>query len=103
MLIDNEGEKISKSRGNTNFISTEDLILGTVKMDGTRKHGYGLDTIRAWACSLDGDQNSFVEREDIERVNNEVKMIRNLLRVLLGNLSGFTGTKFDFDSLTPVD
>ena len=26
LLIDNEGEKISKSKANTNFISTEDLI-----------------------------------------------------------------------------
>lgn len=62
LLIDNEGEKISKSKGNSNFISTEDLILGTVKMDGNRKHGYGLDTIRAWACANDTDQNNFVDR-----------------------------------------
>jgi isoleucyl-tRNA synthetase len=34
LLIDNEGEKISKSKNNSNFISTEDLILGTVKLDG---------------------------------------------------------------------
>lgn len=103
LLIDNEGEKISKSKGNSNFINTEDLIFGTVKMDGNRKHGYGLDTIRAWAVCNDGDRNAFVDRADIEKANNEVKMIRSLFRVLLGNLSSYESRPFDFSRLTPVD
>ena len=104
MLIDNEGEKISKRRNNgSNFISTEDLIQGTVKLDGLRKHGYGLDTIRAWAVQNDSDKNAYVERDDIEKANNEVKMLRSLLRVLLGNLASLESNEFDFKKLTPVD
>ncbi len=40
--------------------------MGTVKLDGQRKHGYGLDTIRAWAITNDTDKNSFIERQEIE-------------------------------------
>ena len=62
LLIDDEGEKISKSKLNSNFISTEDLINGTIKLDGERKHGYGLDTLRAWAILNDKDTNNFIDR-----------------------------------------
>ena len=62
LLIDNQGEKISKSKDNSNFISTEDLIEGTIKLDGSRKHGYGLDTLRAWAIVKDSDTNNYVDR-----------------------------------------
>ena len=40
--------------------------MGTVKLDGQRKHGYGLDTIRAWAVTNDTDKNRFIERQEIE-------------------------------------
>ena len=46
-----------------------DLIAGTVKMDGSRSHGYGLDTMRLWAISKDGDKDCYMEREEIELVN----------------------------------
>lgn len=62
LLIDNQGNKISKSKENSNFVNAEDLILGSVKLDGQRKHGYGLDTIRAWAIVNDTDKNTFIER-----------------------------------------
>jgi hypothetical protein len=32
-------------------------------------HGYGVDTIRAWAITKDSDTNSYIDREEIERVN----------------------------------
>ena len=37
------------------LVDPKDLIDGTVKLDGTRSHGYGLDTMRLWAISKDGD------------------------------------------------
>lgn len=105
LLIDNEGEKISKSKSGeaTNFINIDDLIEGTIKLDGQRKHGYGLDTIRAWAVTNDSDKNAYLERNDIEKVNNEIKLLRSLFRVLLGNLATFESTEFNFEKLTPVD
>ena len=43
-------------------LDPEDLISGSVKLDGNRKHGYGLDTMRLWAISKDSDANTYVER-----------------------------------------
>jgi isoleucyl-tRNA synthetase len=82
---------------NSNFISTEDLINGTVKLDGERKHGFGLDTLRAWAIVNDKDTNNFIDRQSFEEVNNEVKLLRSLLRVLLGNLSSFQHSEFNYN------
>lgn len=54
-------------------IDPTDLILGTVKMSGQRQHGFGVDTMRAWAVSIDSDKNQQVKMEDIEKVNQNVK------------------------------
>ena len=69
MLLNQSGEKMSKSYayGAANeVLDPEDLISGSVKLDGQRKHGYGLDTMRLWAISKDADTNTYVERADIE-------------------------------------
>ena len=50
-------------------LDPEDLISGSVKLDGNRKHGYGLDTMRLWAISKDTDANSYVERQELESIN----------------------------------
>jgi len=71
-------------------------------MDGERAYGYGVDVMRAWAILNESDVNSFVLREDLEQMNKEVKLIRGVLRSLLGNLHDFQ-TKVDFAELTPVD
>jgi isoleucyl-tRNA synthetase len=106
-LLNDDGVKMSKSdrAATTQTIDPYDLILGTPKLDGSRKFGYGLDTLRAWAISKDTDKNLFVERKDIEQVNQEVKMLRGLIRIFLGNLQNYSTheTPFEFDKLTFID
>ena len=58
-----------------------------MKADGTRKFGYGLDVIRAWCAFKDSDRNLQVTQ--IEAVNKEVKLYRDVLKVLLHHLQGF--------------
>lgn len=84
MLLDDKGDKISKS--GKNFVDPADLIEGTIKLSGERMHGYGIDTIRAWAITKDGDTNNYIEREDIESVNSEIKLLRGLIRLILGHI-----------------
>ena len=67
LLLDEKGDKISKSSRNS--VDPTDLIEGTIKLSGDRMHGYGIDTIRAWAITKDSDTNSYIDREEIERVN----------------------------------
>ena len=46
-----------------------DLIAGTIKLDGNRSHGYGLDTLRLWAISKDSDRDTFLEKQELESIN----------------------------------
>ena len=61
---------MSKSSPHSQMVlDPEDLISGSIKLDGNRKHGYGLDTLRLWAISKDSDSNSYVDRQEIESIN----------------------------------
>ena len=106
MVLDESGEKMSKSSSYSGgVLDPEDLIIGSVKLDGNRKHGYGLDTMRLWAISKDSDSNTYVEREELENINQEVKMLRGLIKILLGNLHTYDSTQdpFNFSDLTLLD
>jgi len=72
-------------------------------MSGERKHGFGIDTMRAWVVSKDSDRSMQLQIEDIEKVNSEVKLIRGLLRVMLNNVQEYNGTKIAFNQLTFID
>lgn len=81
-----------------------DLIEGTIKLDGERHHGYGCDTLRAWALKHDSDSNTHLLREDIEQANQEVKLFRGLIRVMLGHVTEMEDVEpVPFHSLTIVD
>lgn len=107
MLLNELGEKMAKSdfKQVQKLIDPDDLILGTVKMDGDRKHGQGLDAMRLWASSHDSDKNFYIEKEELEKSSKEVKLIRGLLRVLVGNLHSYDASKdpFEFSKLTLID
>lgn len=71
MLLNDKGLKMAKSDliNKDRLIDPMDLIAGTVKLDGSRSHGYGLDAMRLWVISQDGDNESYLEKEDIEKSN----------------------------------
>ena len=87
------------------LLDPDDLIHGTVKLDGSRKYGFGLDAMRLWAISRDSDVNFYLDRQDLDEINQEMKMFRGLLRLILGNLNTYDASKtpFEFDKLTFVD
>jgi hypothetical protein len=64
----------------------EDFLEGSTKMDGTRKFGYGVDVVRAWCVSKDTDKNILVQREHLDQVNKEVKLFRDILRLILSHV-----------------
>ena len=70
-LLNDQGTKMSKSdhANRTSVIDPMDLIDGTVKLDGNRSHGYGLDTMRLWSISKDSDKDCFLEKKEVELVN----------------------------------
>lgn len=61
--------------------------------------------MRLWAISKDGDKDFYMEREELEKVNQDIKFVRGLIRILLGNLHKYDASadKFDFEKLTFID
>jgi isoleucyl-tRNA synthetase len=88
LILDEANEKMSKTQPEL-LIDTEDLIMGSEKLDGTRSYGFGTDVLRLWAATLDDDKNKQVEQEDLVECNNHIKVFRTLMRHILGNLNGF--------------
>lgn len=66
LLVDEYGEKISKSKGASGAMDPEDLIDGSIKLDGTRKFGYGIDVMRAWSAYKDSDKTLYVLKEQLD-------------------------------------
>ena len=48
--------------------------------------------MRLWAISQDGDTDSYIQKEELEKANQDVKLLRGLVRVLLGNLHRYDAT-----------
>lgn len=105
LIVDELGEKISKSKGNSQFADPLDLIEGSIKSDGNRKYGYGLDVLRAWCAFKDSDRNIFVVKEQLDQVNKEIKLFRDVVRVLLMNIQTLDINKevFSFNDLSVID
>jgi len=95
-LVDQQGNKVSKSAPlleNTEDLGqteTEELIFdptdfieGSIKSKGERQYGYGIDVMRAWAAYKDTDKNIHIVREQLEGVNKEVKLFREVVKILL--------------------
>ena len=85
-VIDLEGRKMSKSKGNA---MSPQHIVGTL----------GADILRLWVASSDYSGELTISNEILKRVVESYRRIRNTLRFLLANLADFDITR---DAL-PID
>jgi isoleucyl-tRNA synthetase len=81
-LIDLEGQKMSKSRGNA--ISPQDVIKES-----------GAEIIRLWVASTEFTEELRVSKEILTRVVDVYRKLRNTCRILVANL-------YDFDPATDL-
>jgi isoleucyl-tRNA synthetase len=79
-VVDVDGKKMSKSRGKPPAL-----------MELVEK--YGADVVRLWVASEDAREDVPFSTEIFGRVGDSYRLIRNSLRILLGNLSGFDPKK----------
>jgi len=75
-VVDERGEKMSKSLGN--FISVEDML-----------ERFGADIFRLWVSSVDYRQDISLSFDLVDHLSSGYRRIRNTIRYLLGNLNGF--------------
>ncbi len=79
-VVDGEGKKMSKSRGN--------VIVPQKVMDEL-----GADILRLWVASTDYSGELSISKEILKRVVESYRRIRNTLRFLLANIADFDATK----------
>ena len=75
--LDEKGMKMSKSLGNT--VAPQAVI-----------DEYGADILRLWVAQSDYTQDLRIGKEILKGTADSYRRLRNTLRFLLGNLSGFT-------------
>jgi isoleucyl-tRNA synthetase len=104
MFLDETKEKMSNTRPEF-LLDPVDFIEGSVKMSGERKYGYGVDVMRAWAATKDTDKSMLITKEQLDQINNQVKLLRQIFRSMLGYLNKLdvNTNAFKFDELTIVD
>jgi len=79
-LLDEKGNKMSKSMGN---MVPLDNVVGTS----------GADILRLWVVASDYTQDLSIGPNIIKQMSDLYRRLRNTLRYLLGNLSGFTAAE----------
>ncbi|HRY29041.1 MAG TPA: isoleucine--tRNA ligase [Elusimicrobiota bacterium] len=79
-VLDGEGRAMSKSQGNV--IAPQEIM---------EKHG--ADIVRLWVAMTDYREDVRLSQPILDRVIDTYRKIRNTLRFLLGNLSGFGPAK----------
>lgn len=85
-VVDEKGEKMSKSVGNT---------ISAVKAT----EQYGADVLRLYVASMDFSDDIRMSEKGIKEVAESYRKIRNTFRYLLGNLKDYDG--FNPESLDP--
>lgn len=79
-VVDGEGKKMSKSKGN---------VVAPQKVSDT----LGADILRLWVASTDYSGELSISDEILKRVTESYRRIRNTLRFLLANTSDFDASK----------
>ncbi|MFN7950006.1 MAG: isoleucine--tRNA ligase [Blastocatellia bacterium] len=75
-VVNTEGEKMSKSKGNA------------VEPEKVMKQS-GAEILRLWCCALDYFEDMRVSTEILTRISDAYRKLRNTARYCLGNLDGF--------------
>ncbi len=91
-MVDGNGEKMSKSKGNT--IEPEKVIKQM-----------GAEILRLWCSAVDYHEDMRVSDEILKRISDAYRKIRNTARYCLGNLEGFDPStdRVPYDQMVEID
>ena len=80
MIVDEEGQKFSKSKGNG--IAPQEIIKE-----------YGADILRLWVVSADYKTDMHISKDILKQLSEVYRKIRNTARYILGNTADFDPDK----------
>ncbi len=80
MIVDTDGQKMSKSRGNG--VSPKDIIKE-----------FGADILRLWVVSADFKTDMRISKDILKQMSEVYRKIRNTARYILGNIHDFAPEK----------
>jgi isoleucyl-tRNA synthetase len=93
MVMDEDGNKMSKSAGNG--LSPVEVVSGSkvseheiMKLMTKDKIGFGADTLRLWAASVDYTRDVSIGPSALTHASETLRKIRSATRFLLANSSG---------------
>lgn len=89
-VVDKNGNKMSKSRGNV--VAPQKVI-----------EQLGADILRLWIASSDYSADIRISDEILKQLAESYRRIRNTIRFLLGNLHGFDAKSVPLEARKPLD
>ncbi len=91
-VLDGEGHKMSKSKGN---------VVDPIKV----MNELGADILRLWVASVDYQSDVRISPEMMKQVSESYRKIRNTMKFMLGSVFDFDPSKdaIDYDALAPID